>query len=358
TRTTDDIALSLGLNEYQLLEKMAFTYILYYNHTKSRFRRYGLTKSLDDDAWGLSAKVSTHRGNTLYSLEVLQDLRILDSRIHEDFWTRSETEVRGSLEWENNDYKLNLSAGILSSSKYGIQPKMGGKLVVPVLPGCELVINGLYAGEFPDTGVEYYPSLVFSDTSRVSDLDAVRFSEIETGIDINRGIVSLGFFGFISSGKKFIFSPVVPSCDVSDDERYTGGRICMSLHNKNRYYFDVKLTSTSSVKKNGTQKNGRNAIWPYPELEVASNGRLYKKFVHDRIAAMAFCNARFGRWEGGPATPEGNHFFFDTGLTLIVKTIEFYYKIENVTNEEMKWFDVLGWQGRNSLWGVQWKFQD
>mgnify|MGYP003972704811 CR=1 FL=1 len=358
TRTTDDIAFSLGLDEYQLWRKTVFSSILYYNHTKSRFRRYGLTKSLDDDAWGLSAKVSTQRDNTLYSLEMLHDLRILDSRIHKEYWTRSDTEVHGAMEWKNNENCLNLSGGILSSSKYGIQPKMEGELVLSVLPGCELMINGLYTGEFPDTGVEYYPALVFSDTSRVSDLDAVGFAEIETGVGISRGIVSLGFFGYISSGKKYIFTPVIASCEMSDDERYRGGRIYMSLHNENRYHFDLKLTGTSTFNKKGTQKNNRNEIWPYPELEVVSNGRLHRKFVHDRIAAMAYGKVRFGRWNSGAVTPDGNHFFLDVGLTLKVKTIEFYYKIENVTNEEMEWFNIMGWQGRNSLWGVQWKFTD
>ena len=358
-RETDDISLSIGLKDYRPWKKTSLSPLIYYNRSISRFRRSGFTRSLDDDSFGLAFKVSTQRGKASYSLDVSNDTRLFDSRIHDESWTRNETEVTGSFTVKGEKLHVNLYGGMLTSSEYGLEPKAGGEFGFAFLPDWELVLRGLYTGEFPDTGIEYYPALVFSDKNTVSDIKAYRFSELETGISMEREIVSFGFYGFVSTGKKPVFIPQIPDCLLSDSERYSGCRIEIAASQKNRYLIDCRLTVNNVIEQSDSPKyNNGNIVWPYPEFEAASSGRLHRKLVNGLVDATVFSDIRFSRWADVPVTPHGNFFFIDAGVSARVKALELFYRVENITNEKMQWFDVLEWQGRNSMWGIRWKFMD
>ncbi|HUT64466.1 MAG TPA: hypothetical protein VMZ04_10980, partial [Anaerolineae bacterium] len=98
--------------------------------------------------------------------------------------------------------------------------------------------------------------------------------------------------------------------------------------------------------------------WIYPPTEFFSHVNLSRNFFSDRLTQTVFGTARYMRWRDWDSTPEGNYFFLDVGITVKVSSLELFYKIENVTNEEMKWFNTMGWLGRNALWGITWRFED
>ena len=94
----------------------------------------------------------------------------------------------------------------------------------------------------------------------------------------------------------------------------------------------------------------------YSTLVYSLNLKLI--FVNNIIDSMMFFDIRFSRWEDGPITPHGNYFFIDAGVSAKIKTLELFYRIENITSEDMQWFNAMGWQGRNSMWGVRWEFEE
>ncbi|MFA6471712.1 MAG: hypothetical protein WCU00_06700, partial [Candidatus Latescibacterota bacterium] len=60
----------------------------------------------------------------------------------------------------------------------------------------------------------------------------------------------------------------------------------------------------------------------------------------------------------GPSTPDGAFFFLDSGISVKISSLMIYYKVENITGEDMQWFNTLGWQGMNSLWGIRWELRN
>ena len=71
-----------------------------------------------------------------------------------------------------------------------------------------------------------------------------------------------------------------------------------------------------------------------------------------------FGEARLLGWKQGPVTPDGVFFFLDCGVSVRIRSFMIFYKMENLTNQDMRWFDMLGWQGMNSLWGVRWELRN
>ncbi|MFC1692145.1 TonB-dependent receptor [Candidatus Latescibacterota bacterium] len=377
-RKTDNIAVSIGFNEYPIGTKTNVSSTLYYNSVNSRFDRYGFRKSLDDNSAGLHVAVSTKRGNTNYGFNASHDTQYFDSRIHDDFWSRSTTDVSTSFLWKNDRFRVMLNGGLLNSTKYGNGTKIEGKLTLLTENEQELVLRGFITDEFPDTGKEYYTSLVFSDTTIVYDLDKYTISEIEIGVHLKKNYCSIGLFGFGSSSKLPLFMPSTAVMSVprnntakNETEPVAGQEPFSSRYYMSpergvfgyRIYFNARFGERlrCDIMSNWSQRTAsirrkRHDNGAYPSCEFFSDVRLSRKFFNERLTSIVFGSARLNRWNDDYTNPFGNYFLLDSGLSIQVSTLELFYKIENITNENIRWFNTLGWQGRNSMWGLQWKF--
>ena len=361
-RKTDTISFSLGLDTFPVSERTTVSPVIYYQSGYSRFERYGYRKSLDDNAGGLNVTVSTKRGNTEYGLYASHDITSFYSRIHRDFWTRNESELIPSLKWNNDKYRVKLNGGLKNSSEYGIGSKIDGELALIAAEDKEVVIHGVRTDEFPDAGQEYYPSLVFSDTTLVSHLRRYSLSELEVGLRCHKKHYNIELFGFASYSETPVFTPssiilnvrvLTPfplGCGIQSKKKSSGYRINVDAYAEKRYRFDMKIHCT--VRPNGHRN------WPYPSAEVSSELKMSGTFLNENINSSVFTNAEHKRWNDGDSAPYGNYLFFNCGLIVKVSTLELFYRIENITSEEIEWFNVMGWQGRNSMWGVQWTFKN
>ena len=81
-------------------------------------------------------------------------------------------------------------------------------------------------------------------------------------------------------------------------------------------------------------------------------------FLNNVLKPTLFANARFLRWDESEITPKGNYFLLDCGIEIKVSSLELFYKVENITNEDIEWFNTMGWLGRNTMWGGKWIFYD
>ena len=243
-----------------------------------------------------------------------------------------------------------MRGGIVRSSKYGTGGNGESELVYSVTPSIELSVRGSVTDEAPDIGLELYPSLEFSDTTTTSDLDMYRIMELESGLKVNRGILSYGLFAFRTGGKLPLFNPVNSLSAMADKETCSGFRFFMNLHEEGRYHADISMHYRDSSKAGN--------IWPNPVFEMLSHSRFSKKFIHDRLDTSLFCTMNLSDWSDGEVTPDGTFFFLDGGISVKVLSLTMFYMIENITGSEAQWFDTLNWQGRNSMWGVQWRLEN
>ena len=366
-RKTDNFSVSLGIKEYPVSKRIIVSPVFYYQSGLSRFDRYGLRKSLNDDTAGLNVSLSSKRGNTTYCLFAAHDIRFFDSRIHNDSWTRNESEITASFTHENDNHHLMLRGGFMNSSEYGAGTKVEGEIALLNVLRQEIVMSGFITDEYPDTDKEYYSSLVFSDTSIVSKLKKYNISELEGGLRFKKKHFKLGLFGFGSSSKLPLFKvssgvidgsvqyPYPTHFVMSSRNRSFGYRMNFDFHIEKYYQFDMKMNYSSRLKGIG---NNTHDNWPYPSSEFFSDLRISGKFLNEHIGATVFGSSGFLRWNDGNTSPHGNYFLLDCGILIKVSTLELFYKIENVTNEDIWWFNTMGWLERNSMWGGKWVFYD
>ena len=349
-RETDIITLTSGVHAIPLTERTSISPAVYYQSGISHFKRYGASKSLDDDAIGFSLTSSTVRGNTGLDLTVHSDSRFIDSRLHEDTWTNNDSRISGSWRWADNSLRYVVRGGIVRSSTYGTGGNGESELVYSVTPSIELSVRGSVADEVPDIGLEFYPSLEFSDTTATSDLDMYRIMEFESGLKVNRGILMSGLYAFRVHGKHPLFNPLQSLSTMADKETCSGFRFFMNVHEEGRYQADISLHYRNSSKTEN--------IWPNPVFDMVSYSQISKKFIHDRLDTSLFCTMNLSDWSDGQVTPDGTFFFLDGGISVKVLSLTMFYMIENITGNEAEWFDTLNWQGRNSMWGVQWRIEN
>jgi len=364
-RKTDNFSVSLGIKEYPVSKRTIVSPVFYYQSGLSRFDRYGLRKSLDDDTAGLNVSLSSKRGNTTYCLFAAHDLRFFDSRIHNDSWARNESEITASFIQENDNHRLMLKSGLMNSSEYGTGTKVEGEIALFDVLRQELVLHGFITDEYPDTDKEYYSSLVFSDTSIVSKLEKYNIFELEGGLRFKKKHFKLGLFGFGSSSKLPLFkvssgvvdrsvqNPYPTHFVMSPRNRSFGYRVDFDFHIEKYYQFDMKMNYNSRLKGIGNKTHNN---WPYPSSEFFSDLRISGKFIDEKLESNIFGDARILRWNGGNMSPQGNYFLLDCGILIKVSTLELFYKIENITDEDLQWFNTMGWLERNSMWGGKWVF--
>ncbi|MCD6308592.1 MAG: hypothetical protein J7M24_06305, partial [Candidatus Latescibacteria bacterium] len=358
-RETDGVALSLRLDDYHLGERTTMSPAAYYAVSKSRFRRYGFTKSLDDDAAGGSVTVETIRGDARYALLVRHDTRFVDSRIHGDAWARHETDVSGSFDWERDGHAARVNGGVRISPHFGAEPYVAGDAELGILTSLKLRVSSEAGGDFPDAGDEYYPALVFGAGNGVSGLESYRYSESEAGIEWDGGMISAGVTGYLSSGKAPFFDPVTPAMRRGESVNRYGGRMRIASENKDRYAVaGVATYIAGNEKSDDSGRPSGGGTWPYPEVDVNISGEYVVRLVNGRLESTMFGDVRFYRWEDAVMAPSGNHTFLDLGVSVTVKTLTAFIEMENITGSEMYWFDTMEWMGRNTLWGIRWNLMN
>ena len=365
-RKTDNVSVSLGLEKYPLGKRTTLSPVAYYQSSNSRFHKYGSRKSIDDNAAGLNMILTTERENTNYRLNVAHDTYFFDSRIHNVSWTRNETEIALSLMHENDNRRIMLNGGLMNSSKYGKGSNFEGEFALKVSPGHEFVVHGLRTDEFPDTGKEYYSSLVFSDSTFISELEKFDIAALEYGMRFSKERFNLGIFGFGSSSKLPLFressavtdfssEPFSSQSYMSSRKKTRGYRIFFDTHGEKTYHYDIKINLSQRIGSSG-KKSDSHENWPYPSVELFSGTRFSRKLFDESLESVVFANSHFFRFDDGYSGPKGNFFFLNIGFVIKVSTLELFYKIENVTNEKMRWFNTMGWMERNAMWGGRWVF--
>ncbi|MFC1551529.1 hypothetical protein ACFL6P_03070 [Candidatus Latescibacterota bacterium] len=362
-RRTDNVTVSLGATDYPLGGNTTVSPTVYYQSANSRFDRNGSRKSLDERSAGLNVNVTKKSGDTEYGLHAVNDTRFFDSRLHDDSWTRNESELSASLNRTKDLYRLHLESGIMNSSEYGSGLKFEGNIAYALHSGDEIILRGISADRFPDTGQEYYTSLVYSDTTLVSDLDTIGISQIETGMRFTKEKYNLGIYAFGSYSKLPVFEvspqlynrvtyavpiPNTTHMRMGSREHSYGYRVSVDTHLEKRYVFDAVL--------NFSQRPGENNAEYYPSLEFNSDIRISGDFINNVMKSTANVNAGILRWNNPGITPDGNHFLIDCGLVIHVSSLRLFYTIENVLNEDIEWFNSTGWLGRNTMWGGKWVF--
>ncbi|MFC1650339.1 hypothetical protein ACFL2X_02090 [Candidatus Latescibacterota bacterium] len=362
-RRTDNLTVSLGVEDYPLGKNTSVSPTAYYQSANSRFDRNGLRKSLDERSAGMNVQLSRKSGDNIYGLHAMNDTRFFDSRLHDDSWARNDSELSISLHRGKDRYRLNLESGVVNSSEYGSGTKFESEFAFLINPKSEIILRGISADRFPDTGQEYYSSLVYSDTTLVSNIDKFNISQIETGVRFKKNSYNLGIFAFSSSSKLPLFAvspwlydlktykvpvPNTTHMRMSSRKKSYGYRVSMDTHFEKQYAVDAAF--------NFSHRPGDNIVVYYPSLELNSDIRISGDFINNVMKSTAFINAGILRWNNSDITPDGNHFLIDCGIMINVSSLRLFYTIENVLNEDIEWFNSMGLLGRNTMWGGKWMF--
>ncbi len=353
-RETDTITAAAGLEGIRFGDRSSLSLRGYYAPCKSRIRRYGSTRSLDDDGAGGTVVLETIRGDTRYAARFNYDARFFDSRIHDETWTRHETEAAGTFSWKRGSISGTVDGGLRMSSEYGAEPFISGMTTMRLSQSFSLFLDAGAGGDFPDTGDIYYPALVFgTGTGVADDLGSYRFIEGEGGLRWESGFASAEVAGIGSAGEGIAFAPSIPaSVPLEEGERY-GGRLSLSSNRPERYDLRGILTWLAD-----TPDDDRHP-WPHPSVDARLAGDYLISLVGGRLDATIFCEGRFLRWRDTQGMqPAGNFALVDLGLSITVASLTAFIEVENITATELVWFDAMDWMGRNSIWGVRWNFAD
>ncbi|MCE5252482.1 hypothetical protein LLG96_19950 [bacterium] len=346
SRETGYTALSLGVNDLPLTGRTVVSPLFYFQSGASYFRRYGVRKSLDDDSFGVSVSSSTQLGNSTITTHISSDSRAIDSRLHDRSWTYNDSRV--SLTWmrNGNRYRSKLQGGMVRSSKYGTGGNGEAEFAFIIGPSLEWSVRGGVFEDSPDYGTAIYPSLEFSDSLFVSRLDMWRTKGFESGFTIKHKGVTAGLYGFRYNGKMPVFEPEKFLSAMSNNGVYSGVRFKAATGTEDHSIADVTVHYTGS-------SDGAD-VWPYPRFDLVAHGQVSKKILKEKLLTSFFGKVHVSEWVDGPLKPDGTVFFLDCGMSFEVLSLKMFYVIENIAGQEMKWFDAMGCDGRNSMWGIRW----
>lgn len=351
-RETDNLLLAMGIKRYPISARTVMGVSAYFRNGISRFVRYDGNSSFDDDGFGLSASLVSRKMNSAYSLDASSDARLFEGRNTEAEWRGNTTRILGSGIWTRPAITIDLNCGGLYSSKYGEGVVAAGGLSLPLPARITGVLRGSFSHGFPGPEQIYFPSLIFSDSLQSSDIGRYRIAELETGVKKRWGTVDVGLYGFGARSNAPFFSSGLDSMVMRDDRWYSGARVYITAQGGRGLHHDA------SLRMEYIGGSSPRYIWPRPALDIQTRGNLSRDFFRGNLHAVVFGNTRLVRWSSGPASPEGAHFFLDGGISFRVSSLTAFYTVENITGTDMRWFDILRWQGRNSFWGVQWNLRD
>ncbi len=351
-RVMDNIQVSGEVKRYPLSKRTTLTSSAYYRNGVSRLSRNGAGANFDDSAFGLAANLASPRNGGGYSLDFWNDTRLFEGRNTDASWKGNTSGLTGSAIWTRSMLRLDLSAGGMYSSKYGAGLTAAGGLSFPLRGKATGVLRGEFSHIFPGPENIYYPSLLFSDTLRVSDLDRYHTAEVEAGMRSRWGTADVGLSLFTAHSNAPFFVPVPATMVMNGDSRYSGARLTLAARGGTGVYREgdmrIEYIGGSSPRR----------IWPRPDLNVQARGSLSRVYFKGNLHASIYGDAQLADWRSGPLTPDGVHFFAEGGISLRVSGFTAFYTAENITNTDMRWFDTFRWQGRNYQWGVFWSLRD
>lgn len=363
-RRTDGMSFSAGIEDIPVAERTTFSQTVYFSAMNSRFTRYGERQGIEDDGAGTVISLETRRGATSYGIRASYDGVFFDSSIHDDEWTRRETEASATFAHDAGRYRLKLEGGGASSSKYDGGVRARGEVIVPQGDTFTFRVAGAVGPRFPDAGSEYYTSAAFSDTSVVSKLDACEVTTGEADFTYQGGIVTTVIGVFVTRYEHPLFVPASNALDVmvnvpfstmavmSGTKKLYGLRASAETHFEALAGVDIMAAGT----RLNTEKRG--GVWPYPETDIRGELALHKTVYRGMVGLRAFASGNMLDWEDAHTSPKGMFFLLNCGLSVNVASIELRYRIDNVTGENIGWFNTLGWLERNAMWGVSWSFLD
>jgi len=352
TSEMDHLLLSLGVKNYRLSKDTGLFSTVYYRGGLSRLNRFNVPANFDDDAFGAMVSLAREMPGRSYNLDFTVDSRKFRGRTVRAVFRDTISRVQAQGSWDLRPVHIAVSGGAAYSSRYGAGGIAEGSLYLPLYGKSELVARGYLSHEFPDPGNEFYPSLAFSDSILSSGLRRYHLAGFEAGIKVRRWGADWGVFGFSSLADTPFFVPQTPSERLGDTERYTGTRFTLSFNREGKVRYE------GNVKVDYIGGSTPLLIWPHPSLDAIARANASRIFFGGALHGAVFGEAKLLRWKHGPITPDGAFFFLDCGISARITSFLIYYKIENATNEDMQWFDTLGWQGMNSLWGIRWELRN
>ena len=359
-RRTDGLTMAAGLDDYRLGERMALSTKLFYQKFNSRIGRYGSRRSLDDDTAGFRLNVRGGDENG-YHVSLSHDIRMFDSRIHDESWTRGETGIEGGVRLASGKNSILLTVGETWSSEYGAGSMLRAEFGRWV-GGMQWNIRLLHEDVIPDTGSEYYSSLLFTDSTYVEQPEIYRLNSAETSVRLgDSGEVGVFFSRYAHPSNSILISAIrseslTDGSYLADATSLAGMRLSYGYSANQRYSYEV---NGDAEYRHVVSGNTDDDLWPFPAVTASLGTRVSGDFIGDHLHAILFQTSRFLYYNAPSGlTPSDGYFLLDVGLTLRVRTVELFYTMENLTGEDILWFDALGSLGRNSMWGIRWVFYD
>jgi hypothetical protein len=370
-RRTDESVISIGIHDLQFSPTTSLSPQIYYQRTSSRFGRYGIRKSLDDDYLGFSISADKHLAETQYHVRLLHERNYFGSQFSGDVWTRHESALEVTMHTQRNRFSATVESALRHHSQYKAGFEFGSDLMYALPENRTLFMRAHIATVYPDNGDEYYTSLMFSDSTFVSDLDRGMTVNIESGIGfpVFGGLIEmLGFWSrskaplFVASGSTFRGGGAGTTGWTGSDTSamiMADGLTSSGVHVIwNTSFGDDPRWTIRTV--NSYRYDNDGSRWYYPAAESVTNGAVSRSFVNGNLHLKGYSRIDAAWWDDHQKTvtsyPSGSHLFLDAGFSLTAGTLELFYSVENIVSEDIYWFRMYKWQGRNTVYGGRWIF--
>ena len=349
-RETDALIVSLGIQELPFTGRTSLSPMVYYRDGISRIRRYGSAGSLEDNAFGFSLTSSTKYDTSVVDVSLTSDVRSIDSELHENSWKRDETGLSVSWQKTGSRFRYGLKGSALYASEYGAGGTGEAEIVYPVASSYELFAKGSVSQEPPDTGIEFYPALEFSDSTVMGYVDMFRYNELNIGISGFRDYFTWRLSGFRTGTNNPQFSPETFVYSKGNENTCSGFSLFLSTDGNERYYSDIDIHYSNSAHSKNT--------FPYPDFEIISHSRVKRNFLNEKLHACLFGTLRISQWDNNLMSPDGATLFLHGGISVNVMKLSLFYRVENVTGGDAKFFNYYSWPGINSIWGIRWQIDN
>lgn len=370
-RKTDEMTMSVMVSNMPVSSTTRVSPVLYYQKSNSRFARYGPRKSLDENVLGFSVTVDKTLGDTSYRLRAFHERTYFSSRIHLDSWIRDESAIEGAFGFRRGRFGIKLDGAIRTHSKYGTGADISAELTHHQTDRNYSFVRVRNASRYPGSGDEYYASLIFSDSTAVANLDRGESFSAEAGMHFPLPGGDGEIAGFYSDSNLPVFAPAAAAMDfrnirfterppyhstivfMSDKLETRGGRLRLKTGFDRWATWEIGSMTTVRFDRYKYQ------IWYYPKVESRFDGSVRRGFFDGKLGVVGYGTATLMHWldeHGVKGYPSGTRFFLDAGLSIKVASLELFYQVENVTSEDIYWFNILQWQGRNTMYGGRWIF--
>jgi hypothetical protein len=347
----EHLVFSLGVKNYRLSENTNLFSTAYYRSGTTKLDRFNIPSNYDDNSFGALISLKRKEKKAIYGLDVTIDSRQFKGRTIDVKLQDTVSKLKASGSWFFKKAIITAIGGGSFSSRYGAGGIADGSLTVPLKGKIDFIARGSFSHETPDQGNEIYSSLSFSDTVRISHLRQYHVAGLETGIKVREWGGEWGIYGFSSQSDAPFFTLNPPSSIQNAGDVNSGLRATLFFSRERKVRYEGFL------KVNYIGGSSSHLVWPHPAIDADVKINASRIFFGGALHAALFGEARLFDWKNGPSTPKGFSFFLDSGISAKVSSLLIYYKVENLTNENVEWFDTLGWQGMNSLWGVKWELR-